>query len=221
MINLKRSFPAPEILKEEKQKKNGSYNQKEVLDRLKQDFHNKCYICETKPGTLNIEHLISHKGNKDLKFDWENLFLSCGHCNNIKLNDYDNILDCTKEDVENCISYRFEPLLPKAKVKIEALKDDDRVKKTVELLDKVYNGTTVLKNMESENIRKKLLDELMKFQKMIYNYEYEDFDEEDKLMLLQKIKSSLKDSSEYTAFKRWMIKDVQDLKEELEITSDK
>ena len=101
------------------------------------------------------------------------------------------------------------------------MKNDNRVKKTVELLDKVYNGTTVLKNMESENIRKRLLDELMKFQKMIYNYEYEDFDEEDKLMLLQKIKSSLKDSSEYTAFKRWMIKDVQDLKEELEIMSEK
>lgn len=132
MINIKRSFPAPKVLEEEKNKKNGEYNQKEVLDRLKNDFYNKCYICETKATTLNIEHLVSHKGNKDLKFDWQNLFLSCGHCNNVKLNGYDDILDCTKDDVENCISYRVEPLLPKARVKIEALNDD---KKLIKLLN--------------------------------------------------------------------------------------
>lgn len=217
MINIKRSFPAPKILEEEKDKQNGSYNKKEVLDKLKDDFHNKCYICETKATTLNIEHLISHKGNKNLKFNWENLFLSCGHCNNVKLNGYDDILDCTKENVESCISYRLEPLLPKAKIKIGALENNEKVNKTVELLNKVYNGTTTLKSMESENIRKRLLDELIKFQNLIYTYECEDLDDEDKDVLFQKIKSSLKASSEYVSFKRWMIRDVKDLMEELQI----
>lgn len=214
LINIKRSFPAPKILEEEKKKKNGTYNQKEVLDILKKDFHNKCYICETKATTLNIEHLVAHKGDKDIKFDWNNLFLSCGHCNNIKLTNYDDILDCTKEDVEKCISYRFEPLLPKAKVKIEALIDNKKVNKTIELLNKVYNGTTTIKSMESENIRKKLLDELMKFQRLIYDYVCEDLDGEEKTELCSKIKSNLKASSEYTSFKRWMIRDVDSLREE-------
>lgn len=213
MINIKKSFPSPLILEEEKKKASGTYNKPEVLDRLKLDFNNKCYICETKASTLNIEHLKSHKGDSDLKFDWNNLFLSCGHCNNIKLTAYDDILDCTNEDVEKCISYRMEPLLPKSKVKIKAEKDDKRVRKTVELLDKVYNGTTILKQMESENIRKRLLDELMKFQGLIYDFECEDLEEDEKTDILRRIKSNFKVSSEYTAFKRWMIRDVADLNE--------
>lgn len=46
----------------------------------------------------------SHKGNLDLKFDWDNLFLSCKHCNNTKGDRFDNILNCMDEDVEDCIS---------------------------------------------------------------------------------------------------------------------
>ena len=215
LINIKRSFPAPKILEEEKKKKNGSYNQKEVLDTLKKDFNNKCYICESKASNLNMKDLKSHKKDNSLTFDWNNLFLSCGHCNNIKLDNYDDILDCTKEDVEKCISYRLEPLLPKAKVKVEALNDDKRVKKTVELLNKVYNGTTPLKIMESENLRKSLLDELSKFQKLIYDYLNNEVDEKCKNEKLQEIKSNLKPSSEYTSFKKWMIMDVKSLREEL------
>lgn len=214
MINLKRSYPPPAILEVEKQKESGSYNKEDVLQKLKEDFYNKCYICETKATTLNIEHLISHKGDKNLKFAWDNLFLSCGHCNNIKLTNYDDILDCTKEDVEKCISYKMEPLLPKAKVKVEALENNTKVLNTVELLNKSYNGTTTLKSMESINIRKKLLDELIKFQGWLYEYECEELDEEDKERILRKIKSSLSAASEFTAFKRWMIKEVDELREE-------
>lgn len=71
--------------------------------------------------------------------------------------------------------------------------------------------------MESENIRKKLLDELMKFQNLIYNYECEDLDEDEKNMILLRIKSNLKVSSEYVSFKRWMIRDVKDLMDDLQI----
>ena len=35
-----------------------------------------------------------------------NLFLSCGHCNNIKLGKYENILDCSKIDVDEFIIFR-------------------------------------------------------------------------------------------------------------------
>jgi uncharacterized protein (TIGR02646 family) len=214
MINLDRSYPAPESLAREKAKASGTYNTPEVVHRLKEDFKNKCYLCETKATTVNIEHLKSHRDNKDLKFDWENLFLSCGHCNNIKLDNYDNILDCTKEDVENCIRYKMDPY-PKSRVKIQTLTDNERVKKTAELLDKVYNGTTPMKDLESDNIRRILLDELIKFQNMIYQYYY-DLDDEDKYIMLSKIKKQLKSDSQFTAFKRWIIKDIEGLREELE-----
>ena len=37
---------AKDILKREKEKSSGNYNQPEVIDALKLIFNNKCYICE-------------------------------------------------------------------------------------------------------------------------------------------------------------------------------
>ena len=37
---------------------------------------------------------------------WKNLFWSCAHCNNIKSDKYEPILDCTKEPVEKMIAFR-------------------------------------------------------------------------------------------------------------------
>jgi HNH endonuclease len=43
-------------------------------------------------GKTNVEHLIPHKGDIDLKFDWGNLCLVCYHCNNLKSSIYNDIL---------------------------------------------------------------------------------------------------------------------------------
>ena len=59
-------------------------------------------------GILPVEHLIPHKGNKDLEFEWNNLFLACPHCNNIKRDKYTPILDCCKVDVDQKL--RFESM---------------------------------------------------------------------------------------------------------------
>ena len=99
MINIKRSYPAPSSLEREKVKKSGKYNLQDVIDMLDVDFKSKCYLCEIKATAFEVEHLVAHENNIDLKFDWDNLFLSCRHCNNIKSNKFNNILYCTKEDV--------------------------------------------------------------------------------------------------------------------------
>lgn len=83
------------------------YNVPEVNAALKEIFYGKCYICENKEVTsYQIEHLIPHRGNPELKYAWDNLFLACAHCNNTKLGKFDPILDCTKEDVERAIAFR-------------------------------------------------------------------------------------------------------------------
>ncbi|HEY5125388.1 MAG TPA: HNH endonuclease, partial [Ignavibacteria bacterium] len=110
MVYLEKSQPAPDCLEIEKAKANGNYRSAEVLNRLKNDFKNKCYICEYKePVTINVEHFRPHKGNKDLEFDWNNLFWACGHCNNIKLAKFDNILNCTDltHNIEKKLKYVF------------------------------------------------------------------------------------------------------------------
>jgi uncharacterized protein (TIGR02646 family) len=113
MVYLEKSQPAPCSLEEEKKKTNGDYKTEEVLNRLKNDFKSKCYICEFKSTSNNVEHFIPHKGNKDLMFDWNNLFLACYHCNNTKGSQkkYDNLLNCTNkaDDIENRLRHIFKP----------------------------------------------------------------------------------------------------------------
>ena len=81
----------------------GSYREHDVLAQLRADFHDKCYLCEMDElQSVEVEHLQPHQGDKDLKFAWKNLFLSCAHCNSVKnQRKYDNtILDCCLVDPE-------------------------------------------------------------------------------------------------------------------------
>lgn len=112
MITLIKSQPEPDDLQKEREKAYGDYKTPKVLDQIKEDFKNKCYICEMKnPPVINVEHFIPHKDDHTLKFQWDNLFYACGHCNNIKLAKYNNILNCTnlKDDVENVIRLKMDP----------------------------------------------------------------------------------------------------------------
>lgn len=199
---------AKEILEKEKSKKSGEYNKTEVLDALKYVFNNKCYICENKKVTsYNIEHYKPHRDSSiDLKFQWENLFLSCAHCNNIKSDKYENILDCTKVEVDELISFRKKGSFAwDEKIEIEALNSLDEVKETVDLLKKVYDGTTSMKKLEALNIRKELRRELQKFINAINEYDETDgADKEDAEMLIIR---ELKSNSPFAAFKRWIIRD--------------
>ncbi len=171
MIYFEKSQLAPECLEKEKLKKSGDYKCGCVLERLKTDFKNKCYICESKaPTGINVEHFKSHQGDVDLKFDWNNLFWSCGHCNNTKLDKFDDILNCTdlNDDIENALTYEIK-ILPHALVKIEVLNNDSRTEKTKELLLVVFNGTTTLKKIEADNLRKALLKEIRNFQDYLFD----------------------------------------------------
>lgn len=48
MVKVERTFPAPKSLAVEAEKANGSYSEPDVIEQLRKDFHNKCYICELK-----------------------------------------------------------------------------------------------------------------------------------------------------------------------------
>ena len=105
MIHVTRSPEAPASLAVESKKKSGSYREPDVVARLVEDFHCKCYLCETAPVTdCEVEHLVPKQGGNrpEVKFDWNNLFFSCRHCNSVKnQNKYDGlILDCCREEPE-------------------------------------------------------------------------------------------------------------------------
>lgn len=215
MINTVKSYPAPSSLEIEKAKainannhERGKYNLEDVLIQLEKDFKKKCYLCETKATSFEVEHLVSHRKNIELKFKWDNLFLSCRHCNNIKSTSFDEILDCTKEDVETHIKYKMD-LFPMAEVEISATNEDERVLKTVELLDKCFNGEhTPTKKLDSKNIRDNILKQLNIFRSEITKYfDAIENDEEDEIQDIEKeIRRHLNNNSEYASFKRCIVK---------------
>lgn len=210
MYNVDRSFPEPQSLKTEKLKVSGKYNSEDVLERLVEDFFNKCYLCEEKEiSGINVEHLKPHKGDIDKKFQWKNLFLVCPHCNNTKLGNEDEILDCTNSShkIYDWIEYNFTSF-PKTKVELKIINNIDIVNNTVTLLDKIYNGSTVNKKFEADNIKKKIMREIQSFENLIFEYVYNS-----KKELVEEIKEKLSRKSAFSAFKRWIIKNNTRYKE--------
>ena len=78
MVKIDRNPIPPVSLAIEKQKAYGSYNKRDVIQQLKEDSHDKCYICEL--GGLSdpeVEHLRPHHKRTIIRlevFDWNNLF---------------------------------------------------------------------------------------------------------------------------------------------------
>lgn len=215
MINIKKSQPAPSCLSKEKEKVAGDYKCGDVLIRLKEDFFNKCYLCEEKaPSTLNVEHFIPHKGNKDLKFDWNNLFFACGHCNNTKLAKYSNLVDCTdcSRIVTDILKFEINPF-PFEESLITPLNEELDVVETAKLLNEIYNGTTQLKNIESENIRGKLIQEIIDFNNLLHEYFEDGLTKDEKEEIRIKIRRRLSFEAPFTAFKIWIIKKNKKLME--------
>lgn len=216
MVYIKKSKPTPEIvagLNKEKAKKSGTYLIESVINKVKEDFFNKCYLCESKkPANINIEHFIPHENNKELKFDWNNLYWSCGHCNNIKSNRYNSkkpnseILDCTKkkDEVETSLVYYVDPF-PKSEVKITPLRNGIKVQNTVQLLKEIYGGTTYLKTTEAVNLKDQLIKEIFDFTGLLHLY-CNAHEEERKEDIKKLIKDRLSIKSDFAAFKRWIIR---------------
>lgn len=202
---------AIQSLELEKQKKSGTYRTPQVYDALQEQFYHKCYLCEQKkfPGGYQIEHLHPYKGNIDLEFDWNNLYLACVHCNNTKLGKYDPILDCCQEDIDQKIAFSQKDVFEQCAVKLTPLEDGTETKNTVALLNDIYEGTTPSKRIEAQNLRRELKKELDMFAMLLYDYKTEDNDDE-KEEYRYCIRQHLKPSSPFTAFKRWMILNHQD-----------
>lgn len=68
MVKVERTYPAPSSLEKEKAKRNGSYREKDVIDKLKTDFNGKCYICNMgELADIEVEHLNPHKNGANLR----------------------------------------------------------------------------------------------------------------------------------------------------------
>lgn len=207
MVKVERSFPAPASLKEEAAKKNGNYSEKDVVERLKEDFHDKCYICELKElQDPQIEHLLPHKNGKypERKFDWNNLFWVCGHCNSVKnQNKYDNgIIDCCQTDPESKIIFHCNQENIELISKVNP--SDQETERTMMLIDEVFNLKNTGMRVEKSSIRFKSLQKEMNL--LFDNLELLR-NQPDSKLVKRKLKALLRRKSAFAAFKRTYVRD--------------
>ena len=206
MVKIERSFPAPDSLAEEAKKVNGKHDKPDVIERLKKDFHNKCYICEMKElQDPNVEHLLPHKNGKypERKFDWENLFWLCSHCNGVKNSGKydDGILDCCKDDPEKVLSF--------------SLVNDDVMITILNLGHEIQERTALLItevfSLKNTGMRTYRSDQRLKLLQKEMNILYKQLEKlhrnPESKVIMQMIKSLLSRDSAFAAFKRCYVRE--------------
>lgn len=208
MVRVERSQPAPKSLAIEALKVNGSYKEQDVTDRLREDFHDKCYICELKVlQDPEVEHRLPHKNGlyPERKFDWNNLFWACRHCNGVKNKDkYDmGIIDCCHEDPEERISFS----LIGDDIAIKALDKDDAVAKlTAELIYETFNQkNTGIRRAACENRMNALKETMNSFYRELEKYK----NDPDSKYNIRMMSALLRTDSAFAAFKRGYIRQRQ------------
>lgn len=192
------------------------YDEQIVIDSLKTDFNKKCYICEEVTRHFEVEHFYPQKYYIHLINDYSNLFYICQKCNkikpkNINTSSEDEILNCCDIDVERYIKLKLNILECKIEIiKIDSSKNlEKQIDNTIELLDRVYNGTNSKSN-SCDDLREDIEEIISEFKKKLEQYE--------KIKLKRAISKEIKEmidiKSSYSTFKRWIIRDNKTLNKE-------
>lgn len=225
MININKRNTAPESLAEEKAKPNGSYKKKDVIDALREDANNKCYLCEDwAPTSIHVEHFEEHRGNKDKKFDWNNLFYSCAHCNLTKAATFprtvssSDLLNCTLDECKVDLWVYHElsnknlktEVIVKQNPRANVTPYEQQTANTVKLLDRIFNGSGIEDkaaslNAGAENLRTKINEELKYFKFLTLKY-CEASTPDEKETNKHKIEESIDSAKPFLSFKHWILR---------------
>lgn len=137
------------------------------------------------------------------KFDWENLFWSCGHCNGVKNNrKYDEgIIDCCKSDPEKRLFFQVTG----DDVEIVVMNDeDDEAKRTAGLITEVFSlrntGMRTYTSAERMKLLKQEMSVLYKQLEILHK-------KPDSKVTIRKIRSLLRRESAFAAFKRCYVRE--------------
>ena len=165
MIRSTRSQPPPASLDSSKK-----YDGQDVKDRLDDDFHGKCYLCERfHDQQFTVEHLKPQSAFPDLVCEWNNLFPAHHECNNgrkswatherividgeSKAWPIDGMLDPCEDDVEARLVQRLEPTPTGSRVQFAPVDPNDLpAKNTAAELDHLHNGRKSHNNLIRSNL---------------------------------------------------------------------
>ena len=200
MVKIDRNPTAPLSLAVEKQKANGVYNKADVIQQLKEDSNDKCYICELKGlSDPEVEHLKPHHGRKiaERVFDWNNLFYVCPHCNNLKKEaKYDDkIIDCCVDDPEKMLEQSYE----KGHVIVHNIVDEESAIMTAELIQDCFEKrNTGIREAACQYRIDRLAESMSILYKTLANHK----EHPEKERYIRSLRSSLSRKSAFAAFKR-------------------
>ena len=171
MVKVERSSIAPASLEKEKLNKSNKYGEKDVIHQLKKDFNGKCYLCEIdKLQSAEVEHLKPHHGtDRDLMFDWNNLFYCCSHCNSMKnKKEYEeNIIDCCKTEPEKYISQNYK----EGHVSVKPLNDTKEAEVTAKLIEECFEKrNTGIREIECDTRVEALQETMNTLHKTLQKY---------------------------------------------------
>jgi hypothetical protein len=194
-----------------------TYSGQDVVKALREDFFDKCYICETKdPISLNVEHFEAHEGSDDKKYEWGNLFYACARCNNFKRHYYNDLLNCTVAGVDVLRLIRHAPPITpwSSSVIIEPKANDPQTVSTANLISRVFNESdTGNKDVAGTYLRKRVYRRYAKFLEYINVYIDEDSTQQEKDSALEHLRNFMDKKQEYSAFLRWAVLDSPELLE--------
>ena len=182
-----------------------AYDGEDVKRQLLADQYDKCYICERNRDTdFEIEHHKSQTNYPNLIQDWDNLFMGCGYCNRKKSSHFDNILNPKECNIEDEIEQRIDFLNKKAL--FHAKVDTQQHHKTIELLNKVFNGSKRIRNIKEERFFERALSVVNRFLELVHRYQSNPIPEMEKA-----IKDELAIDKEMLGFKYWIVSDNPNL----------
>lgn len=163
-------------------------------------------ICELKNlQDPQVEHLLPHKNGKypERKFDWNNLFWSCSHCNGIKnQKKYDDgIIDCCKNDPELMMTFKLKD----GKTEISAKDEHNSMAVRTALL--IYESFNLLNTGMRTYKSAMRYNELTKEMNLLYDNLEAYRKNPDSRYIQRKLKALLRRESAFAAFKRNYIRD--------------
>ena len=203
MVKINKSEKPGEINRDE------DYRKGPVFCALVNDCFRKCYLCEIKLSAFNVEHIVPRSTKPELAHEWSNLLLACPHCNGIKNDKYDNILNCTEVDPEDVISIKYEPY-PMFKLEFGVKEVDEPLatqgRLTAELLNMIFTvPPTDLKFHEAEELRRILINDMLEFTWRLLCYKNASVDR-NKQIYLASVSEHIVRSSQFAAIKRAVVR---------------
>lgn len=195
MIQVYKRKKAPEELASK------GYKCDEVKEAILKDQHDKCYLCERKMTTdYQVEHLASQKHYANLTDEWNNLFMACNYCNDRKKHYYDDLPSPASLPFEELILHTVDEEKQKASFSNQQA-NDERLKRTAQLLEKLYNGKGNIRNLMEKRFWDVFHDLYLDYMRHINDYLQHPTDDNKRL-----IENDLNVSQPILAFKYAVIK---------------